>query len=67
MSGGRNHLPSDAHDVLEEHVAKLTEPWCKERIGKNNKSERAACKFQNGCSTSTDTLTDSDWEADDSA
>jgi len=42
----RNHLPSDAHDVLEEHVAKFTEPWCKERIGKNNKSEGAACKFQ---------------------
>jgi hypothetical protein len=57
------HLPSDAHDVLEEHVAKFTKPWCKERIGKNNKS----ANFKNGCSTSTDTLTDSDWEADDSA
>jgi hypothetical protein len=48
VSGALNYLPSDAHDVLEEHVAKLTEPWCKERIGKTTGVKRLHANFKNG-------------------
>jgi hypothetical protein len=51
----RNMLRSSLNHGVKRESAKIT------------RVKGLHANFKNGCSTSTDTLTDSDWEADDSA